>query len=302
MTPQQLSELFREFLIRAEKRSAFLLLSEFDKLRDEISQFLIENGVQMKDLDEILSHIEDAIARRTIRLAQSVTNAQRYVVKAAAKTIGAYLNTPKGSIFEPDLEATQKLIGRTQNNSTLARFFNRLKEPIREAAKEQLIEGFSKGESAGQIAKRMNDVADVGKARALTIARTETNEAYRAASREFLRQADIKKYVWMAVLDARTCVICWSLHGRLFDSDKKVFSHPNCRCTLIPVTKGMKPVETGTEKFAKLQPGFQKQILGQKRFDLYTSGSELSSFVGSKEDAEFGRRHFIRPLSDLSGD
>jgi hypothetical protein len=106
----------------------------------------------------------------------------------------------------------------------------------------------------------------------------------------------------MAVLDARTCPICWSLHGRIFASDKKVFSHPNCRCTLIPVIKGMKPVETGAEKFAKLQPGFQKQILGPARYELYKSGTELNSFIGSAADKEFGEKHFIKPLSDLSGD
>jgi len=301
MTPQQLADLLRDLLIRAEKRSAFLLLREFDEFKEEIVRFLIEKGVSLNDIDDILDEIENAIARRTVRLAQSVTNAQRYVVKAAAKTLSAYLSTPKRSIFEPDLEATRKLIGRTQNGSTLARFFNRLKEPVRQAAKDQLIEGFSSGESAAAIAKRLNDVTNVGKVRALTIARTETNEAYRAASREFLQQADVKRYVWMAVLDARTCVICWNLHGRIFSSDKKVFSHPNCRCTLIPFTNG-RNIATGAEKFAKLDQGFQKQILGQKRFDLYRSGSELSSFVGSKEDREFGQRHFIRPLSDLPGD
>jgi hypothetical protein len=62
----------------------------------------------------------------------------------------------------------------------------------------------------------------------------------------------------------------------------------------------MKPVETGAEKFAKLQPGFQKQILGPARYELYKSGTELNSFIGSAADKEFGEKHFIKPLSDMS--
>lgn len=296
MTPEQLALQLRLFLVRAEKGTALLLNYEFDQLMIEVREYLREHPVEdHSDIDALLEQIEKKLARRIVRFSSAVTLAQKRVIRSAASALQKYTEL-RASIFDPDKEAIAKLVGRTQDGGTLTKFFQRLREPIREAARAELIDGFSAGESADTISSRLNRVSDIGKARALTIARTETNEAYRAASREFYQDASINKYVWMAVLDARTCVICWSLHGRTFSSSRKVFSHPNCRCTLIPVTRGMAQVETGVERFAKLTSGFQKQILGPSRFELFNSGSELSSFIGSEKSKEFGLRHFIQPL------
>jgi SPP1 gp7 family putative phage head morphogenesis protein len=48
-----------------------------------------------------------------------------------------------------------------------------------------------------------------------------------------------KRWEWHAVLDPRTCPICWELDGRIEDkpSDfpEQPAVHPNCRCVLLPV-------------------------------------------------------------------
>jgi hypothetical protein len=91
----------------------------------------------------------------------------------------------------------------------------------------------------------------------------------------------------MAVLDARTCVICWNLHGRTFNSSLKVFSHPNCRCTMIPVTQEWprsRPAPSGS----RLEPGFQKQILGPAgSISIAIPGDRLSVYW-HKKSKEFG--------------
>jgi hypothetical protein len=109
--------------------------------------------------------------------------------------------------------------------------------------------------------------------------------------------ARIKKYVWVAVLDPRTCLICWRLHGTIWNSSRKVSSHPNCRCTLIPLTKDMAAIEPGINRFAALEPGYQKQILGPSRFELFQAGTPIDGLVGSQRSEEFGLRHYVRPLS-----
>jgi SPP1 gp7 family putative phage head morphogenesis protein len=295
MTPEQLALQLRLFLIHAEKGTALLLNYEFDQLMIEVEEFLRENPLtDRSEIDDLLGQIDKRLAKRIVRFSSSVTNAQKRVIRSAAAANQRYTEL-SSSIFDPDKEAIQKLVGRTQDGGSLTKLFSRLQQPVRDAAKDALIDGFAAGESAQTIAARLREAADIGKVRALTIARTETNEAYRAATREFYTEAKIKQYVWMAVLDARTCVICWSLHGRVFNSNKKVFSHPNCRCTLIPFKNGQN-IASGLDRFAKLEPGFQKQILGSSRFELFKGGAEISSFVGSKKDEEFGLRHFIRPL------
>lgn len=293
MTPKQLAQLIREFLIRAEKRSAFLLAREFEEMKDELARFLIENGVSLQTLDDTLAEAEKQILERSVRFSSIVCEAQRHVIRAAARVNGLYLKT---AIFRPDTEAVQKLIGRTQTGESLTKFFQRLKEPVREAVKKTLIDGLAEGKGAREIASDMKK-AGVPYARALVISRTETVSAYREASKDFYRQAGIKRYVWMALLDPRTCAVCWRLHGSIWPTAKKVTSHPACRCTLIPVTKGMRDIENGAARFATLEEGFQKQILGNARYELFKGGMGLREFVGAENSKEFGMRHFVKPLS-----
>jgi len=65
------------------------------------------------------------------------------------------------------------------------------------------------------------------------------------------------------------------------------------------VTKNTSIVETGIKRFEKLETGYQKQILGEKRFQMYADGFDLNNFVGSSQSDEFGLQHFIKPLSDF---
>lgn len=307
MTPEQFAALQREFLIRTDKRSALLLLAEFDDLKAEIARFLSNNPVEairaanlnsQTFLDAMRLLFEKKIDDMSISFQRIVQSAQQRNVKFVADRMRKYLSLEAKS-FSIDREAIQKLFGRMQNGSTLSKFFQRLKQPVANRAKAEMLESFALGESNRSIAKRLNDVADIGLARAMTISRTESNEAYRAASREFYAEADIKEYVWMSRLSATTCLICWHLHGRKFKSSVKVFSHPNCVCCLIPLTKNQPEIITGAEKFARLEIGFQKQILGGKRFELFRDGAKLEDFVGVKSSDEFGEQHFIKPLSDM---
>jgi SPP1 gp7 family putative phage head morphogenesis protein len=296
VSPQELAKLVREFLILHEKRSALLIAEEFEGLKDELARYLLNRGASIEKIDAILNAAEPMITRRSVRFSSIVIDAQRHVIKKTAVGLNVYLKT---SIYRPDLPAIEKLIGRIQNGGFLTDLFKKLKQPMRAAAKDALAEGFAEGLGTRQIASKLKAAADIPFSRALTISRTETNEAYRAATREYYSDSGIKKYVWMAVLDARTCMICWFLHGKIFSSNRKVFSHPNCRCVLVPVTDGMRDIMPGIERIKELKPGSQKEILGPKRFDLFNSGSELSNFIGLEKSDEWGIRYFVRNLPDL---
>jgi hypothetical protein len=67
------------------------------------------------------------------------------------------------------------------------------------------------------------------------------------------------------------------------------------------LTKNQPEIITGEEKFASLETGFQKQVLGEKRFELFRDGgAKLQDFVGVKTSDEFGDYHFVKPFSDIS--
>lgn len=305
MTPQELAAAEREFLIRSDKWAAVRIVAEFARLRASITDYLTANlqgAISIARLEEnsfledLLEEIDTALRVVKNPFTRIVARNQQRVINFAADSLNRYLLT---SIFSPDAPAIKKLIGRVQSGTTLAKFFDRLAPVVRMRAKETLIEGFAAGESSAAIARRLGAVSDLARHRVLTIARTETNEAYRAAAREFYAGAEIREYIWMSVLDARTCLVCWHLHGRRFKSSKKVFSHPNCRCTLIPKTKNAPEIPTGAELFEKLEKGVQKQILGEKRFEIFRAGGRIDHFVGNERSTDRGDRYFIKSLTDL---
>lgn len=312
MTAEQYARDQREFLIETEKQSVIQIAAEFEEMKREFAAYLTRNyavGEKTNTLANLyatnflartLLFLDNQLQRISIPFAAVVARAQKRMINFTGNSLKSLLPQVNSSIFAPDAEALKILIGRTQNGSQLADFFPaRMRQPTGEMARKTLIEGFSLGESSEAIAGRINEITHIGFSRALTIARTETGEAYRAAAREFYQAADIKKYVWLSVLDPRTCLTCWHLHGRVFKSSAKIFAHPNCRCVLVPLTKNQTPIATGAEKFLKLEAGFQKQILGTKRFEMFQDGKSFDEFVSSRADAEYGTRYFIKNLSDL---
>lgn len=100
-----------------------------------------------------------------------------------------------------------------------------------------LVEGFEKGETINLLTRRVKEVTDFGKQRAVTIARTETMRAVNSATKDRYERAGVTKVEWLTALDSRQCDECESLHGEVFDIDKvpDLPVHPNCRCTVIPV-------------------------------------------------------------------
>lgn len=307
MTPKEFAKLQRNYLIRTEKQSAVLIASEFEAVKRDLQKFLIENArreATIKNLyadsflERLLLFIDNQLDFLSIPFSRIVSRGQKLVINFTSKILADYLSLD-ASIFSPDKEAIRILIGRTQTGETLQKYFLRMKPEIAEKAKQTLIEGFALGESNSQIAKRITDVSDVSRYKAMRISRTETNEAYRTATREFYEGADVKKYVWQSVRDSRTCLICWTLHNRVFKTSKKVFSHPNCRCVLLPFFDGDEKIGSNDD-FLKLETGFQRQILGPKRFELFQSGKfKIEDFVKSQNSKEFGEKFSIKNLSEF---
>ena len=306
MTPEQLAKIQREFLIKTEKQSAILIESELARVKREFSGFFGRNVTPATRralesfLREFIALADAEMDIASYRFANIVERAQRQMINFAGKSLKKYSPRISSSIFDPDKEATQILIGRTQNGSQLSKFFQKLKEPLQKLARKNLIEGFRRGESSQAIAKRINDVADVGRYRALVISRNETVMAYRNASVNFYDEAGITEYRFLSVLDPRTCLICWRLHGTIWKLKTKPHIHTQCRCVICPVLKNDNQIKTGIELFGSLEKGVQKQILGEKRFQLFENGSYgLKDFTAIKKSKEFGNTHFVKPLDNL---
>lgn len=305
----------RNKLLTLEQRRQLAVVSEFEKIQKrltaEIADLLerIEKQrridgnaspnllLQKARLSELLDAITKEINDSAAKLAGLTTSAQNQAVDVA-KTQASQYPDLKADISFFDGPAARELIGIAGDGSPLAVHFAKLAAPARQAMFDALFFGISAGVPNGQIAREVKQALGGTTAQAMAIVRTETNRAYREASRKFYDAApDVIGWRWLAAINATPppCPICWSQHGRVFKTKTKLGSHVNCRCSMVPVFAGDAAVETGPELFAKLNEAQQKNILGPRRLELYKQGAKLSDFVETNKSA-FGIGRRIKPL------
>jgi len=101
-----------------------------------------------------------------------------------------------------------------------------------------LIEGYQNGLSVADMARNISSYFDISESyKAERLARTEIAFAQSEGSREAYRQSDVVVGMeWLA--NPNACEDCAALDGREFDkfSGEGPPEHPNCECTLLPIT------------------------------------------------------------------
>ena len=111
--------------------------------------------------------------------------------------------------------------------------------------------------------------------RMMTIARTETLRVYNESSRQqYISSGIVSSYTRIAAHDRRTCLHCIVLEGTVYPTNELMPSHPNCRCTLIPIVNGApKPEWLKGEDWFMAQPSAtQESIMGASRYELWRTG------------------------------
>ena len=193
--------------------------------------------------------------------------------------------------------------------------------PARQQAvmKSTLIRGVAVGESplaaAREMLKRLGGSFLGGLSRALTLARTEILDAYRAAAKQS-RQKNydiLDGWQWVASLSNNTCPACLSMHGQIFDAKESgPDGHPNCACVGVPVVKSWKDLGIDIDDLEpRIEPGdgerwlldqpeeVQRQILGNKGWDKWQSGEwPADKWVVEKDNEEWRRSFVVAPIPD----
>lgn len=219
---------------------------------------------------------------------------------------------PGGIEFRPEGAAAVELAVRSRDGR-LARALARLAPEAADTVRNELLVGVIAGLAPAQIARRTRAALGGNLSRALTIARTEMISAYRESA--IRRYADNKRFVerwmWLAQLDGGTCPVCWAMHGTLHDLDEPFGTHPNCRCTPVPITRSWDElgfpgstesrleVEPGVDRFRRLDPATQRRILGPGKWELYRQGLIDLPDVVETGDGPVGLERRERPLREL---
>jgi SPP1 gp7 family putative phage head morphogenesis protein len=103
------------------------------------------------------------------------------------------------------------------------------------------------------------------------------------------------KEMFVATLDAATCLECLSWHGQVFrfDEGPEPELHPRCRCERFPVGPGPVPEAPSYDTWLRAQPEtVQKEALGATRAKLFRGGRiKVKSFVNT-----VGRTYTLKQL------
>ncbi len=111
---------------------------------------------------------------------------------------------------------------------------------LSEGLERSILQGYHPREWSGKLRDLVRqEMSDTGKENALfaanRIAVTETARVQTAVAMDSFKRGGYKKYIWIAETDARTCDVCGSLDGEIFDLDGShpvPPMHPFCRCSI----------------------------------------------------------------------
>ncbi|MEG0904184.1 MAG: minor capsid protein [Lachnospiraceae bacterium] len=134
----------------------------------------------------------------------------------------------------------------------------------------QLLLGLQQGKTTTEIAIAVSNIMRSSFNSAHTLVRTETMHYLNQASMQSYKDAGVKYVQIWAAKDERTCEECGQYHEKIYPIDKcpVLPFHPNCRCTIIPVTDEV-DIKKQDLKFNKLDADSE---LGDRVKNVITKG------------------------------
>lgn len=279
----------RKAVLRSQR-----LTNALDKIRVSLDALFEQSG--QTAIDSLADVVDQAGAAQEALIAGQLPEAERAIVKEWSRV---------------DQRQVNAIVTRSTEQITKLSF--PLADEATAVMKRELVRGLAGGKNphvvAARMVKRTEGVFNGGLSRALTIARTETLDAHRAAAQvSDEANADILTgWVWSATLSARTCPACWSMNGREFPvTQPGPEGHQNCRCVRLPKTmswadlgfEGMDDeppslMPDAATTFDNLPAGTQRDVLGPRRHDAWKAGDYPIESWATKRTNETWRDSYV---------
>ena len=183
----------------------------------------------------------------------------------------------------PD-DAFQNFVGISADGAPLANLLEPLGPQAVLGVREQIGTGIALGKGPRETANLVRTAAGIPLSRALLITRTETNRAFRGATRLSYQTNSqvVKGYRRHADKSERTCMACIALDGTLYSLYEPLNEHPNGRCALVPEVLDYKdlgldippePRPSGAQDwFIDQSDDVQRRMLGATRYRAWEAG------------------------------
>lgn len=201
-----------------------------------------------------------------------------------------------------NVSAVEAMIGVAGDGSPLYMLLAKDYGSAVDSLVEALISGIASGKGVKDIVAEMVEGFGIGLDRAILIARTETQRAYRMGSTEQYRESGVVTGFMRLVKKEGACLGCLLLDGEVFETADELDDHPNGRCTAIPIVRGVDPPtwEKGPEWLKNQPEARQREIMGDARYALWKSGVPLEAMAEKHVDEVWGASPRPTPISQLS--
>jgi SPP1 gp7 family putative phage head morphogenesis protein len=330
------SQMFREALIRRERRAAAELASSYTRVWASIKKELdlltariaTESTagliIREQQLRFLLARVETQVTKFTAIAVKKITATQKLEVEHGATDAlnlikRAYSNAPPGlsiSFMRLPEGVIEALVGNLGDGTPLRELLDTFGHELGREINNLLVNSIAEGRSVQRIAREMKRISQQPLARTLLISRTEVLRAYRQGSiATYSANKDVVKgWTWLSAQSARTCISCWLMHGTVHSVDEDFSDHPNGRCTAVPLTKswadlgfeGMPEqpaLPSGESLFTRLPAEQQRRIMGDASYRAWRAGAvDLQDFVGVRNDPRWGQTHYHRSLTEILGE
>ena len=268
----------------------------------------IEYIYSQQRYQDMLRQSAEAIRQYNRAVRKIITGAEADAVEIGNANAKQLVN-----IAEPDdpmwtrinKRETRIISGMLSEQSPLSRLLDKSFSQTRTEIDKALLIGLGTGQGSSWIAEQLSKAGQVPLERALLIARTEVNRAYRQANLETMRSSRAVRGYRRMCYPPTACFACLMMDGEYYDKAEDFSDHPNGKCSAVPVTKHFDPAndknwERGQDWFARQDEATQRKLMGPGRFDLWKqSGVDPRDMVWIKPNKVWGGSPAVRTLEEL---
>src|SRR5579885_1086562 len=158
-----------------------------------------------------------AAGKITAEQLQAATNGAAQAGQLIATALNGVDENLTASFSTLNTQAIQSIVGFASDGSPLKDLLDTIAPNASQAVADALIQGVALGYNPTKTASAIRDALGGDLARALTISRTETMNAYRdASSQTYQANSDVLDgWVWTASMSERTCPMCIAMSGTI---------------------------------------------------------------------------------------
>lgn len=209
----------------------------------------------------------------TIAQAQA-SNLQTSATASGIRAAGQLVRISSGWLT-PNAEAVTALVNYVDSPAMRANFAQFGQNAARDMA-DLILSQFAQGRNPRAVARSISDwLGNVPLSWANNMTRTVQIWSYRMGNHATYRANErvLEGWIWSSARDTRTCISCWSQHGRVYRLDQVLRDHHQGRCAPIPLVRGStRQWQTGEQLFDNLRPEQQQQIMGPGLYDAWRRG------------------------------